>query len=117
TNLQNLVDQAIDVLCDRHEPLYRLGDLLHEGWILKRSLAEGVTNPHIDRIYDAAMAAGATGGKLLGAGGGGFMVFIARPERQMDVRKALEGLVQVTVDIDRDGSRIMLYEPDGLGRQ
>jgi D-glycero-alpha-D-manno-heptose-7-phosphate kinase len=60
------------------------------------------------------MAAGAAGGKLLGAGGGGFLAFIIRPERRAAVCNALRGLIQVSVDIDPDGSRIMVYEPDDV---
>jgi D-glycero-alpha-D-manno-heptose-7-phosphate kinase len=61
------------------------------------------------------MKAGASGGKLLGAGGGGFLVFVTRPERRAAVCAALRGLIQVTFDIDNEGSRIMIYEPNGIG--
>jgi D-glycero-alpha-D-manno-heptose-7-phosphate kinase len=61
------------------------------------------------------MASGASGGKLLGAGGGGFLAFVVRPERRAAVSIALRGLIQVSVDIDIDGSRIMVYEPNGIG--
>jgi D-glycero-alpha-D-manno-heptose-7-phosphate kinase len=88
--------------------------LLHESWMLKRGLAISITNDQVDEIYQAAMAAGAAGGKLLGAGGGGFLAFIMRPERRAAVRNALRGLIQVSVDIDPDASRIMVYEPNDV---
>jgi D-glycero-alpha-D-manno-heptose-7-phosphate kinase len=115
--IQAMVDEAMAMLCDEREPIHRIGDLLHESWMLKRSLASRVTNQRIDEIYDAAMGAGASGGKLLGAGGGGFLVFITRPERRAAVCEALRGLIQVSFDIDGDGSRIMIYEPNGIGER
>ena len=80
--------------------------------MLKRGLANGVTNDRLDEIYQTAMAAGASGGKLLGAGGGGFFVFVTRPERRDAVREALRGLIQVPIGIDGDGSKIIVYEPE-----
>src|SRR5215472_5395711 len=113
--MRRMVDQAMDLLLDENEPVYRLGEMLHESWMLKRSLASRVSNDRIDDIYEAAMAAGASGGKLLGAGGGGFLAFVTRPERRAEVCEALHGLIQVTFDIDNEGSRIMIYEPNGIG--
>jgi D-glycero-alpha-D-manno-heptose-7-phosphate kinase len=110
-----MVDQALDLLTDEHEPIHRIGELLHESWMLKRGLASRVTNERVDEIYNAAMAAGASGGKLLGAGGGGFLAFVTRPEKRAAVCEALRGLIQVSIDIDDDGSRIMVYEPNGIG--
>ena len=66
-----------------------MGELLHKNWMLKKTLASGITNPLIDETYDLAMAAGATGGKLLGAGGAGFMIFYVPQSKHEDVRKAL----------------------------
>lgn len=110
-----MVDQAQALLADEREPIHRLGELLHEAWQVKRSLASGVSNDLVDDIYRTAMAAGASGGKLLGAGGGGFLVFVTRPENRAAVCEALRGLIQVSIDIDNDGSRIMVYEPNGIG--
>ena len=109
-----MVDEAQTVLVDESRPITDLGKLLHKSWQLKRELADGVTTPLVDEIYDAAMTAGATGGKLLGAGGGGFMLFIVEPDRQDKVRDALKDLVSVKIAIDNVGSRIVVYEPDGL---
>ena len=113
--IQAMVDAAMDLLLDEREPVHRLGEMLHESWMLKRSLAGRITSDRIDEIYGAAMAGGASGGKLLGAGGGGFLVFVTRPERRAAVCEALRGLIQVSFDIDNEGSRIMVYEPNGIG--
>jgi D-glycero-alpha-D-manno-heptose-7-phosphate kinase len=113
--MQRMVDQAAAILLDEREPVHRLGELLNESWMLKRSLAKSVTNDRVDQIYDTAIKAGASGGKLLGAGGGGFLIFIVRPELRNRVSEALRGLIQVSVDADREGSRIMVYEPNGIG--
>jgi D-glycero-alpha-D-manno-heptose-7-phosphate kinase len=113
--IQGMVDEAMALLLDEREPVHRLGEMLHESWMLKRSLAGRITSDRIDEIYGAAMAGGASGGKLLGAGGGGFLVFVTRPERRAAVCEALRGLIQVSFDIDNEGSRIMVYEPNGIG--
>ncbi|HZZ89838.1 MAG TPA: kinase [Caulobacteraceae bacterium] len=84
-----------------------LGDMLHRAWGLKRGLNAGVTNPLIDEAYDAATAAGAEGGKLLGAGGGGFLMFLAPPERHGAVRAALSGLRETPFGFSGVGSRII----------
>jgi D-glycero-alpha-D-manno-heptose-7-phosphate kinase len=112
--LRQMVDDAMELMVDERQPIHRIGELLHESWMLKRGLATSVTNDRVDEIYHAAMAAGAAGGKLLGAGGGGFLAFIIRPERRAAVNNALRGLIQVSVDIDPDGSRIMVYEPNDV---
>ena len=109
-----MVDEAVAILADDGEPLARIGRLLHDSWRLKRELADAVTTPEIDAIYDAAMDAGAVGGKLLGAGGGGFMLFYVEPENQAKVRERLNTLIHVDFDIDNSGSKIVVYEPDGL---
>ena len=86
--LRQMVDDAVELMVDEGEPIHRIGELLHESWMLKRDLATSVTNDRVDEIYQAAMAAGAAGGKLLGAGGGGFLVFMMRPERRAAVSNA-----------------------------
>lgn len=109
-----LVDEALGALADERRPLAEIGRLLHESWRLKRELTDGITTPHIDSLYEAAREAGAVGGKLLGAGGGGFLLFFVEPERRARVTERLAGLVHVGVDVDRAGSRVVVYEPDGL---
>ena len=95
--MRAMVDEGLAVLQDETGRSTRSGSLLHRAWTMKRELAEGVTTSAIDEIYEAAREAGAIGGKLLGAGGGGFMVVFAEPDRQPAVREALRGLVQVPV--------------------
>lgn len=109
--LHELVPVAEKILLTPEEPMESFGELLNETWQLKRSLAGAVSNTHIDNIYDAAMSAGASGGKLLGAGGGGFFVFMVEPQYRKAVREALKGLEEVPVRMDLDGSRIAMYEP------
>lgn len=100
-----MVPEAVDLLrcCD----FDGFGRLLHETWSLKRSLTDAISTSMIDRIYDDAMRAGALGGKLLGAGGAGFMVFVVRPEDQSRVREALSHLISVPVRTDFTGSSII----------
>jgi D-glycero-alpha-D-manno-heptose-7-phosphate kinase len=87
--------------------LRKLGELLHEGWQLKKSLSSRITTPQIDATYEKAMAAGAYGGKLAGAGGGGFLFFIVPPERQRAVREAMQGMLEVDFSFDNEGSKII----------
>ena len=86
-----------------------VGEILHEGWTLKKTLASGVTNDGIDDVYERARQAGAAGGKLLGAGGGGFMLFYCKPEAQAGLRRAL-GLRELSLGWDRQGSRVICNE-------
>ena len=85
----------------------RLGHLLHEGWEFKRRLASKITTAEIDGYYDAAMAAGAEGGKLCGAGGGGFLMFLVRPQKREAVRQALGNLKYVRLGYEVHGSRVL----------
>lgn len=112
--IQTMVDDALKILQEDANPVRSLGELLDESWSLKRELAESVSTPIVDEIYQAARQAGAIGGKLLGAGGGGFMIFLVEPDRRQQVRERLADLIHVPVDIDYDGSKIVLYQPDGL---
>jgi D-glycero-alpha-D-manno-heptose-7-phosphate kinase len=112
--IRAMVDRAMDVLRDKSGTVRELGEMLHESWMLKRELAGSVSNPRIDEIYEAGRAAGAIGGKLLGAGGGGFMVLLVEPDRRECVRERLKDLIQVSVGFDNTGSKIVLYEPSGL---
>ncbi|HEU4938257.1 MAG TPA: hypothetical protein VFT39_17490 [Vicinamibacterales bacterium] len=110
--LTEIVDRAIETLrsqCD----LAEFGRLLNEGWSLKRRLSDRVSTPDIDALYDTAIRAGAIGGKLLGAGGGGFLLLFVRPEHRAKIRAALPKLIDVPFRFDTSGSRIVLYQPDG----
>ncbi|HEY8288015.1 MAG TPA: kinase [Acetobacteraceae bacterium] len=86
-----------------------VGDILHESWLLKRSLSGGISTGTIDEAYQAARAAGATGGKLLGAGGGGFMVFFAPPEQHERIKASLGHLRHVDFRFERQGTSIIFY--------
>jgi len=112
--IRAMVDRAIDILTDETTPIQELGELMHESWQLKRELGARVSNREIDEIYEAGRAAGAIGGKLLGAGGGGFMVFLVDPEKRQCVRERLSQLIHVSVGIDTEGSKIVLYQPNGI---
>jgi len=112
--MMSMVDEAEAILHDVNRPITEIGSLLQESWQLKRELADGVSSPLVDEIFETALSAGASGGKLLGAGGGGFMVFIVEPSKQAKVRAALNKLVTVKIAIDNVGSKIVVYEPDGL---
>ncbi len=112
--IRGLVDSAADILLNPNCPLRELGELLHESWLVKRELADSVSNREIDEIYEAGREAGAIGGKLLGAGGGGFMVLFVDPERREKVRERLKSLIHVTVGFDTEGSKIVIYQPDGV---
>jgi D-glycero-alpha-D-manno-heptose-7-phosphate kinase len=87
--------------------LAAMGEALHEGWLVKRQLAAGVSNPQIDDWYERARAKGAAGGKLAGAGGGGFFLFYCDEQRQRDVRAALPELSMQPMDLEPHGSRII----------
>lgn len=88
--------------------LESFGKLLNEGWQIKRGLAKGVTNDKIDTWHARAMANGALGGKLCGAGGGGFLLFIVKPRQKEAVRKALSDLYEVPIDYEAQGSSILM---------
>jgi D-glycero-alpha-D-manno-heptose-7-phosphate kinase len=103
--MQAMVPAAVELL--RRSDFDSFGRLLHETWKLKRSLTGAISTSVIDRIYDDALRAGALGGKLLGAGGAGFMVFVVPVERQPQVHEALAHLVSVPVRVDFTGSTII----------
>lgn len=84
-----------------------MGALLHETWIRKKELASGISNPVLDDLYNAAIKAGAEGGKLLGAGGGGFLLFYVKPENQTNVRTALKKLKEMRFAFDYTGSSVI----------
>jgi len=87
--------------------LHGFGEILHEGWTLKRNLAGGISNGRIDAYYEAAIDAGAVGGKLLGAGGGGFMLFYCEKEYQDNVRRALSEIKESPFRFEPQGSKII----------
>ncbi len=109
--IREMVNEALKILSD-NGPLDRFGKLLHESWLLKRSLSGSVSNSRVDDIYDAARRAGALGGKLLGAGGGGFILMYVPPEFRQQVKDALRDLIWVPFKFDTGGSQTIFYSPE-----
>jgi D-glycero-alpha-D-manno-heptose-7-phosphate kinase len=107
--MKQLVDEAINILQKKEIKLEDLGCLLNEQWIIKQNMSSKITNPNINAIYKAGMNAGALGGKLLGAGGGGFILFLVKPELQKQIRKKLEHLLYVPIKFEQLGSQIIYY--------
>jgi D-glycero-alpha-D-manno-heptose-7-phosphate kinase len=107
-----LVDEAEAIIANPSRSLDEFGRLLHEGWRLKRTLTQKISNPNIDAIYEAGLSAGALGGKLLGAGGGGFMLFFVPPERREALRLRLKNLLCVPFGFSSRGSHVVVYEPE-----
>jgi D-glycero-alpha-D-manno-heptose-7-phosphate kinase len=112
TAMHQLVDEAEAILCNQNCPMDEFGKLLHENWKIKRSLTSKITNPEIDEIYDAGLQAGALGGKLLGAGAGGFMLFYVPPERRASLRERLKNLLCVPIEFSNSGSQVVVYQPE-----
>lgn len=100
-------------LCDElhRNRLESFGDILHQNWELKKTIVDGISNPEIESWYQCARSQGAFGGKLLGAGAGGFLLFFVPPYRQNAVREALSPLRQIPFGFERQGSRIILFQP------
>ncbi|MBL96648.1 MAG: kinase [Legionellales bacterium] len=106
-----MVDEAIDILC-RQGDVSDFGTLLNESWMLKKSISDQISTPAIDEIYRTGINAGALGGKILGAGGGGFLLFFAKPENHSKIISALNGLLNVPFEFEKSGSQIIFYETD-----
>ena len=102
--------QLQSLLSNGHLDCAELGHILDEGWELKRCLASTISTGDIDRWYQLARKAGALGGKLCGAGGGGFLLFLVPPPRQQQVRQAMSGLKEISVEAEVHGSRILFAE-------
>jgi D-glycero-alpha-D-manno-heptose-7-phosphate kinase len=115
TLMQEMVDPAIAVLTG-NGPLDEFGRLIHESWELKRSLASNIAPPFVNDIYGVAREHGAIGGKLLGAGGGGFMLLFARPEDHVRILEALPSLLVVPIELERVGSQLLFYEQPNYSR-
>jgi D-glycero-alpha-D-manno-heptose-7-phosphate kinase len=108
--LHQLVQQAIDTLYSG-DNLAEFGELLHQGWELKRQFSEAISTPLIDDAYHRARRAGAVGGKLLGAGGGGFLLLFVEPYNQARVRQALPDMREVYFRFESRGSHLIFYQP------
>jgi len=105
--MQEMVNEALKILAGENVNIGDFGKLLHESWKLKRSLTNKITNDAINNIYETAIKAGADGGKLLGAGGGGFILFIAKPELHETIKKQLKNLLYVPFKFDNTGTSII----------
>jgi len=108
--MKQLVDEGEAILINPKCPIEDFGRLLHEAWKVKRTLTQKITNATIDEIYEAGVRAGALGGKLLGAGGGGFILFFVRPERREALRVQLKSLLCVPFSFSSRGSHVAIYE-------
>jgi len=111
TMMHNMVEEAISILTSGG-CMTEFGKLLHDSWMLKRELSDGVSSKYIDEIYDAAREEGAIGGKLLGAGGGGFMLIFAPPQKHAAIEKRLGDLLRVPFEFEFQGSQIVVFQPD-----
>lgn len=112
--IQNMVNEAASIIQNANTPIEEFGRLLNESWLLKKSLSTMVSNLEIDGIYNTALKSGAYGGKLLGAGNGGFMIFIAPPEKHHAIKTSLSNYLHVPFNFEHEGSKVVLYQPDGL---
>ena len=107
-----LVDEAEKVLVDKQSDLDEFGRLLDHTWRIKRKTGNKVSTNSIDELYDKGLKAGALGGKLLGAGGGGFLVFYVEPDKQEKVKKAMEDLLYIPFEFEDGGTRVIHYSPE-----
>jgi D-glycero-alpha-D-manno-heptose-7-phosphate kinase len=111
--MMQMVNEAEAIVTSPSRSINEFGRLLHEGWKVKRALTQNITNNSIDDIYEAGLSAGALGGKLLGAGGGGFMLFFVPPENREALRLRLKRLLCVPFAFSKNGSQVIVYEPEG----
>ena len=110
--MYNLVDEAEAVLTNNDRNIDEFGELLNETWKLKKGTGNSISTGRIDELYDKGIKAGALGGKLLGAGGGGFLVFYVQPEKQEHVKKAMRDLMYIPFKFEDGGTRVIHYSPE-----
>jgi len=108
--MKNLVNEAYRILTGNGN-IDEFGELLNYTWKLKKSLSNKISNSEVDKMYDLAMNAGAIGGKLLGAGGGGFMVFYVNQKNKSNVKNALKNYLNIPFRFDFEGSQVIVYKP------
>ena len=114
TKMHEMVDVSIDILVNQEKNIDDFGLLLNEGWNYKKLLSSLVSNNEVDEIYNRALKSGALGGKLLGAGGGGFILFYASKEKHKEIINKLNHLIHVPFKFENLGSTVALYQPNGL---
>ncbi len=107
--IREYVDQGCEIL-NNEKDLVKFGELLHKAWLTKREISDKISNSTVDAIYSKAKAAGAIGGKLLGAGAGGFLLLFVTPEKQAKVRKALNHLLEVPFSFESHGSQVVYLD-------
>lgn len=107
TLMRELVNEAVSIITNSRRELGEFGTLLHEGWKIKKELSSKITNPFVDKVYREALQCGALGGKLLGAGGGGFLLLFAYPEIRSRIQEKLSPLHTVSFDFESTGSTII----------
>lgn len=110
--MYRLVDEAEAVLEEKHSDLDDFGRMLDRTWHLKRQTGGAITSDSIDGLYEKGIAAGALGGKLLGAGGGGFLLFYVRPEKRISVMNAMKDLLYVPFCFEDGGTQVIHYTPE-----
>lgn len=110
--MHELVDEAETVLIDQARDLDDFGRLLDKTWKLKKGTGTSITTNSIDGLYEKGIEAGALGGKLLGAGGGGFLVFYVQPEKQKAVREAMKDLMYIPFKFEDGGTKVIYYSPE-----
>jgi D-glycero-alpha-D-manno-heptose-7-phosphate kinase len=108
--MYEMVQEALNIL--NGNDLLSFGKLLDESWKLKRSLSDKISSSQIDNLYETACRAGAKGGKVLGAGGGGFVLLFVEPDKKPKVRETLKNLLEVPIKFENLGSQIIFYQPD-----
>jgi D-glycero-alpha-D-manno-heptose-7-phosphate kinase len=112
--LKKMVEKGINILNEDIGSLDSFGSLLNDTWEIKRSLTTKITTTELDKIYNCAINAGALGGKVLGAGGGGFMLFYVNDNFRPQVKRALSHLLEVPFNFETNGSQIIYYNPDNV---
>jgi D-glycero-alpha-D-manno-heptose-7-phosphate kinase len=108
SSMQEMVNEAVNII-NNNRDIMEFGKLLNEAWKLKKKLSDKISTPVVDEMYQAALKAGAVGGKLLGAGGGGFMLLFAPPGRHQKIKEVLKELLEVEFSFENEGSRIIYY--------
>jgi D-glycero-alpha-D-manno-heptose-7-phosphate kinase len=106
-----LTNEGVSALCGKSK-IALFGELLHNAWRAKRDLSAQVSNPDVEEIYKEALSAGAIGGKLLGAGGGGFILFFVPPSKQAGLKRRLNKLIYVPFKFESSGSQIIFFDPE-----
>lgn len=109
--LYDLLWKGLNILQNNNIDLNNFGEVLHQSWLLKKSISKKISNSNLDEIYSKARQNGALGGKVLGSGGGGFLLFFAPKEKQHKIIKALKNLTYVPFQFENSGSKVVVYEP------